>query len=132
MDLLEELMAERDIRKLLALSAQHSDDGNVDGWVSLFADNGVFVTGPKRLEGHAALAAFMEKVLRGPKMRHMLTNASITIESPTTATAQLDNLLLMAEDGHWKVASAPRYHDKLVKTVAGWKLLERVIVRYVP
>jgi hypothetical protein len=127
MDILEELIAERDIRKILAQYAQYADDNNVDGWVNLFAANGAMVTGPKRMEGHAALRNWITKVQGGPKMRHLMVNANITVESPTSASVVMDMGLLRADGPRWALASAPRYNDKLVKTDEGWKFLERIL-----
>ena len=79
MDLLEELVAERDIRKALALYAHYADDLNAEDWVKLFTEDGVIVCGPKRLHGHAELRAWIAKVHSGPKLLHMMTNAAITI-----------------------------------------------------
>lgn len=127
MDLLEELLAEREIRKVLAQYAQYADDNDIDAWVGLFAENGAMVTGPKRMEGHDALRTWITKVQSGPKMRHLMTNANITVETPTTATVVMDMGLLRANGPHWALASAPRYNDKLVKTAAGWKFQERIL-----
>lgn len=132
MDLLEELVAERDIRKTLAQYAQHTDDLDADGWVNMFTEDGSLVSGPKHLHGHAELRAWITKVHTGPRLRHLMANAAITIDSPTTAHAEVDMALLRAEGSHWALVSSPRYSDKLVKTAAGWKFLERTLSHRAP
>ncbi|MET0378201.1 MAG: nuclear transport factor 2 family protein [Spongiibacteraceae bacterium] len=132
MDLLEELVAERDIRKTLALYAQYTDDLDAEGWVNMFTEDGVMVSGPKRMHGHAELRAWIAKVHSGPKLRHMMANAAITIDSPTTAHVEVDMGLLRAEGSRWALVSSPRYSDKLVKTAAGWKFLERILHHRAP
>ncbi len=132
MDLLEELVAERDIRKALALYAHYADDLNAEDWVKLFTEDGVIVCGPKRLHGHAELRAWIAKVHSGPKLLHMMTNAAITIDTPTTARVEVDMGLLRAEGSRWVLVSSPRYSDKLVKTAEGWKFLERILHHRTP
>lgn len=132
MDLLEELLAEREIRQLLAQYPQYADDNDCEAWVGLFADNGAIVLGTKRIEGHEALRKWLITVQSGSRMRHLMMNPNISIESPTTARVAMDMGLLRAEGARWALVSAPRYDDRLVKTASGWKFLERVIDQRAP
>jgi hypothetical protein len=54
MEILDELIAERDIRRLQALYAQHADDGDAESYGALFADHGAIVSQGQRAEGRAA------------------------------------------------------------------------------
>ncbi|HEX8601124.1 MAG TPA: nuclear transport factor 2 family protein [Pseudoduganella sp.] len=126
MDLLEELAAERDIRKLLALYARLADDiGATAAWAELFAEHGALILGPQRIEGRAALQAWLAAAQAGPPMRHLMLNPVISVDSPDTATVTMDMALLRGADGQWVVHASPRYADRLVKTAQGWKFLER-------
>lgn len=127
MEILEELIAEREIRKLLALYPQYVDDNKTDEWALLFAEDGALVAGPHRMQGHAALREWLTNVQRGPKMRHLMMNADISIESPTSARSTMDMALLRAEGSQWMLMAAPRYTDRIVKTASGWKFAERII-----
>jgi len=132
MDLLEELAAERDIRRTLVKYVHYTDDLDADGWVSMFTPDGVMISGPKQMRGHDELRAWIQKVHSGPKLRHLMTNALINVESPTTATMVVDMALLRAEGTKWVLASSPRYTDKLVKTADGWKFKERLLDQRAP
>lgn len=132
MDLLEELVAERDIRKTLALYAQHADDRDAERWVGMFTEEGVLVCGSKRLQGHAQLRAWIKNVYSGPKLRHMMANTVVDVDSPTTARAEVDMALLRAEGSRWVLIASPRYSDKLVKTTDGWKFSECVLRHHAP
>ncbi|MES2258428.1 MAG: nuclear transport factor 2 family protein [Pseudomonadota bacterium] len=128
MDLLEELAAERDIRKLLAQYPQLADTvGAAAAWAELFAEDGALVIGPKRIEGRAALRAWMETAQSGPKMRHLMMNPLISVDSPDTATVTMDMALLRGEGEQWLLFASPRYTDRLVRTEGGWKFRERVL-----
>lgn len=132
MDLLEELLAEREIRKLLAQYPQYADDQDNEAWADLFVENGALVVGSQRIEGREALRKWLVTVQAGPRMRHLMMNLNISIDSPTTASVVMDMGLLRANGTHWALVSAPRYNDKLVKTESGWKFLERVLDQRAP
>ena len=127
MDLLEELLAERNIRKALVQYVQFTDDINAEGWVNMFTPDGAVVCGAKRLQGHAELRDWITKMHSGRKMRHMMSNINITVESPTTASVTVDMSLLRADGTKWTLAALPRYTDKMVNTDNGWKFKERIL-----
>lgn len=124
MDLIEELAAERDIRKLLAQYAQRTDDLDAPAWIDLFTRDGCMVIGPQRIQGHEALKAWIKTIHSGPKMRHLMTNAIINVESPVAARLIVDSALLRAEGGHWVLAACPRYTNILERTESGWRVRE--------
>lgn len=126
MELLEQLIAERDIARLLALYAQHADD-DADAWAALFVEDGALLAGGQRIEGRPALRAWLLKAQGAASMRHLMMNAVVSVESATTASASMDMALLRADGKQWLLAAAPRYADRLVKTADGWKFLERQI-----
>lgn len=132
MDLIEELVAERDIRRALVQYVQCTDDLDAEGWVNMFTPDGVMISGLKQIKGHDELRAWIKKVHSGPKLRHMMVNALITIDTPTTARMVVDMALLRAEGAKWVLAAAPRYADKLVRTDNGWKFLERILDQRAP
>ena len=127
MDLLEELLAERDIRKALVQYVQFTDDLNAEGWVNMFTPDGAVICGAKRIQGHAELREWVTKMHSGQKMRHMMANINITLESPAAASVTVDMSLLRADGSKWVLAALPRYTDKMVHTDAGWKFKERIL-----
>lgn len=125
MELLEQLAADRDIRNLVARYPVLCDDREYEAWARLFADDGAMVFGSRRIEGFDALVPWLKKVLSRATYRHMMLNAWIEIDSPTTAHGCLDMVMLRLEGDKWLVDGAPRYTDKYVKTADGWRFLER-------
>jgi uncharacterized protein (TIGR02246 family) len=124
MELIEELATERDIRKLLAHYAQRTDDLDAQGWIDLFTDDGCMVIGPQRIQGREALTTWIRTIYSGPKMRHLMTNAIINVESPVAARVTFDSALLRAEGGRWVLVASPRYTSILTRTERGWKVRE--------
>lgn len=127
MELLEQLVAERDIRKIVALYPQYADDAKDKGWADLFTPDGEFVVGDRVVKGRAALAEWLLGTLKGPPMRHLMLNNDIEIVSEREARGSLDMALLLHKDGNWVVGPAPRYHDLYVRTEDGWKFARRTI-----
>jgi hypothetical protein len=127
MENVEKLLAARDIRNLQSLYAQHVDDHRVADWAALFTENGVLQHGPTRMVGAAEMSAWLVKVQSGPKLRHLMMNPTVTVESPTIARGTLDCLLLRGEGSGWQIATTLRYTDRYEKTAGGWKFAERVI-----
>ena len=57
------------------------DDGDADGWIALYTDDGVFdVPALNRFEGHEGLRAIADIVIIGSQgtWRHMATNVLVT------------------------------------------------------
>lgn len=122
-------MAEREIGKLLALYPQYADDGAAAAFGALFAETGVLRAGPEPVQGPVAIAEWLRGTLKRGKMRHLITNVYINVTSPLHATGSSDMLLLgqNKDAPGWRILLAPRYTDKYVNTVAGWKFAERVL-----
>ena len=132
MELLEELVAERAIRELVARYAQLADDDAFDAWAELFSDSGALEAGGTRVTGRADLRRWLVDVQRDRPMRHLFTNVAITVDSPTTAHATMDLLLLGSREGRWAVSAAPRYADRFVKEHGRWLFLERRLDARIP
>jgi len=132
MDLLEELVAERDVRTLLARYTQLSDDAAYGERAALFSEGGVLETGETRVEGRGALQQWLGDVQRNRSMRHLMMNVAVTIDSPSTAHSVADLLLLRGREGRWAVASTFRYADRFVKEDGAWLIAHRQIDLRVP
>ena len=127
MEILDELVAERDIRRLLALYAQHADDGDAESYGALFAGDGAIVSQGQRGEGRAAVQEWLLGTLRGKPLRHLMVNPSVVIEDEAHAAGSMDMALLRKEDTGWRVWATIRYRDTYVKTAGGWRFAERVL-----
>jgi uncharacterized protein (TIGR02246 family) len=129
MDVLEKLVAESEIRQLLGRYCQCTDDGNAEEWAGLFAEEGAFITSSGRIEGRNALREWQDQVLKSARMRHLMVNPVILVDSPDSARSRVDLQLLKADDDKWSVLAIARYNDRLVKTTEGWRFLERVATK---
>ncbi len=127
MDSLESLLAERDIRNLIALYPQYADDGNTEALGQLFAESGSLTVMGERFVGPAAIGEWVRATLQNGTMRHLMMNAQIVVESSGTASGSMDMLLLAKSETGWQPAAAPRYTDHFVNTAQGWKFASREI-----
>jgi coniferyl-aldehyde dehydrogenase len=132
MELIDELVAERDIRRLVASYAQLADDAAVGDWSELFTAHGVLDTGNTRAVGREALRNWLVSVLAGRSMRHLVSNVAVTVDSPTTATGRMDLLLLGDHDGRWAVSATMRYADRYQLVDGSWLFAERVLTPRMP
>ena len=120
-----ELSAREAIRELLAAYARAADSGNAERFAALFAPDGVLeVHGLAPIEGRDAIRSFLsggtgESPVR---LRHHLTNVSIAVESPTTATGECYfTVFTDAGVDHWG-----RYRDHYVGKAGEWKIAHRL------
>jgi hypothetical protein len=127
MDEIQQLVAENEIRNLVARYAHLVDDAQVQEWSELFAEEGRMEAFAMPLEGRPALVEWINGVLSGPKLRHMIAGAHVVVDSATEAHGAVDTILLAAVEGSWILAGAPRYTDRYVKTDGGWRFAERIL-----
>ena len=130
--MLEELVAEREIRMLVARYAHLADDDAYDEWAELFSESGVLDAGGTRVTGRADLRQWLVDVQKDRSMRHLVTNVAITVDSSRTAHATMDLLLLRGREGRWAVSAAPRYDDRFGKEHGVWLFLERKLNARIP
>jgi hypothetical protein len=98
---------------------------------ALFAVDGVLeIKGEQTVDGRAAIIEFLTGVNRDvvalsdvPMLRHYSTNLTITVSSPSAATAA-SAFLVLSESGldHWG-----RYRDRLVPADGGWRFAHRLV-----
>jgi ketosteroid isomerase-like protein len=123
MDTLANLLAEREIERLILDYAAHNDASDWDAVAAMFADNGRVsrpVAPDDFTHGRVAiLAAFMARPPR--KTRHIVSNIRVDIDG-NNATAYSQILLFTGPDMTPLVGS---YADVLVSTREGWRFVER-------
>ncbi|MBN1091471.1 nuclear transport factor 2 family protein [Blastococcus sp. TML/M2B] len=127
MDEIQQLVAQNEIRNLVAQYAQHTDDTRIQEWTELFVEDARMEAGGQPLEGRAALTEWITGVTSSMKLRHVMGGHTVTLDSATEAHGAADMILLAAVEGNWILAGAPRYVDKYVKTDAGWRFAERIL-----
>ena len=120
------LIAESDIRKILALYPQYADDGMGDKVSELFSSDGKVTFGDTSIEGREAIAAWIESTQAAP-IRHLMVNTYVNVTSADTAEGSLDMLLLAKEGDSWVPRTSARYQDRFVRNADGWRFAERVL-----
>lgn len=118
-------MSEPAIRRTLAEYCQHLDDGRFDEWAEVFTDDVTFAVMGRRLEGRAAVRAFIEPTQQADaRGRHLLSEPLITVDGDT-ARVTTDYAFVSKS---LQVLSAGRYHDVVVRDGDRWRIAVREIV----
>lgn len=114
---------EQDCARLIALYANLNDRARWQDLAALYAENGRMArpTAPDEwIEGRdAILAAFQSRPAR--TTRHVCSNVVIDVINDASAAGE-SAMLLFTGDGAPKVGS---FHDRFVRTDAGWRFAER-------
>ncbi|MGY2127215.1 nuclear transport factor 2 family protein [Blastococcus sp. SYSU DS0617] len=127
MDEIQQLLAENEIRTLVARYAQYTDDARIQEWTELFVEDARMEAGGQPMEGRPGLTEWITAVTSSMKLRHMMAGVTVTVDSATEAHGVADMILLAAVEGSWIIAGAPRYVDRYVKTDDGWRFAERIL-----
>ncbi|MDE0117439.1 MAG: nuclear transport factor 2 family protein [bacterium] len=120
------------IRNVVARLAQLADEGDLEEYAGLFADDARWEMPESSIQGREnLLAGAIERraagtVGPGSNTRHVVTTQAVTVTGDEAAS-----------DSYWQfwvnTASEPSvalfgtYRDRLVRTDGGWKLAHRVI-----
>lgn len=119
----DERAIEHECARLVALSANLTDAGQFDALAGLFSDDGRMSrpSAPDEwIEGYDAILESLKA--RPPRMaRHFCANVVIEVISGTEAKGECA-IALFTSGGAVRVGS---YHDRFVKTLDGWKFVER-------
>ncbi len=136
---LERLLIEQACTRLQTLYCIHADNGAVDDFTALFAEDGsVAVPEHPAFVGHPAIRASMQALANtGVTMRHVMSNSLINVQSENSATG-LCYLTAYASaapadaNGSRPMEQAGtigHYTDEFVRTPAGWRFKSRVLTR---
>ena len=133
--------ADAEIRTVLARIAQLADGGELDEYLTLFAEDAVWampdnpsvgmLANEKR--GHAEIRAGAEERrasgLQGPgtQSRHVLTTVAVDLQSDDRATVRSYFLFVVDTTTTPSIRTMGQYDDVLVRTADGWKLAHRTI-----
>jgi 3-phenylpropionate/cinnamic acid dioxygenase small subunit len=129
------------IRSVLARIAQLADGGDLDEYITLFADDAVWAmpenptmgmpASEKR--GRAEIRAGAEERrasgLQGPgtETRHVLTTVAVDIESDDRATARSYFQFYASTASQPVLRNMGQYDDVFVRDAQGWQLQHRTI-----
>jgi 3-phenylpropionate/cinnamic acid dioxygenase small subunit len=133
--------ADAAIRNVLARIAQLADTGDLDEYLTLFADDAVWampdnpavgmVANEKR--GHTEIRAGAEERrasgLQGPgsDSRHVLTTIAVSLDGDDRATVRSYFLFYGSTSTAPVLRTMGQYDDVLVRGANGWQLQHRVI-----
>jgi 3-phenylpropionate/cinnamic acid dioxygenase small subunit len=116
---------EEEIRRTVAQYAHFCDDGRFEEWGELYTDDATFSVLGQTYNGRDAIKGFITKA-QPPKQRgkHICFNTVIDTEGDE-AYAVTDYIFIDQEKA---IASAGRYHDRLVRDRGRWRFAQRRIV----
>ena len=130
----EQLEAERAVLDLVNRYGATLDDGDEDGFVACFTDDGAFVSTLPNLaldvRGAEALRAYAASHTRAPDRIHKHcvfdSRIDLDVEAGTGRVVSYFARLDLLADGPSIVAFG-RYRDRVVRTPAGWRFARREI-----
>lgn len=111
------------IRELTARYCHNVATGNGAAVTDLFAEDGAFLMGERRVQGSAELAEFYAALAENPPIP-FIQNHVIDSYSPTEAEGRCSVEIRMVQDGE-AVTAAGWYQDKYRKINGSWKFSER-------
>ena len=132
-ELLQQLVDERAILRLLHEYAQAMDAGDEQAWVDCFTPDAVFdvveVVGGRRVhreDGHGDLARYIGAYPKPPEFRkHLVAHPVIDVDGDTARMEAYWVLLERGSAGQPVLAAFGRYHDRLVRQDGRWRIAER-------
>lgn len=113
------------IRELTALYNDAIDDGRLDDYLTTFVPDGVLeVVGLGRAQGAEQILPMVEPI--SPVAVHLTLDAVVEVDGDT-ATQRCRFLLgrRSPDRTDFTIVTSGRYRDRLVRTPAGWRFLER-------
>jgi uncharacterized protein (TIGR02246 family) len=131
---LQELADRLAIMELTSRYCRAADDGDLETFADLYAENGEFVARDSVIVGGDAVARFQgtflaEYARHALRLVHMTLNPIITVDGDR-ATHTCTMLIAVARQDRTRlaVASTGRYTDELVRTAAGWRFRRRTAI----
>ena len=113
-----------EIVSLLSRYGHYADTLDVEGFVGLFTEDGVWDLGASgRFAGREAIRGFFSKIPGGS--RHVVSNFVIDVSDDGTARARSYVTLMGLDAGRPVIRGAGSYDDELVRTGCTWKIRSR-------
>jgi hypothetical protein len=133
------MMIEHECQRLQVAYAVTADQGDVDGFVGCFAEDGeVVVPGAPPFVGHEAIRQSVVQLgALGVAYRHLISNSLITVHDGQSAAGICYLLTFNSAAPADAMGSRPieapgtvgEYHDEFVRTRAGWRIKRRELKR---
>lgn len=130
MDATERRLIEQECRDLVTMLTQFGDHGEAENAVALFTEDGTWIRGGKPFKGRAALLDSYRRGSATQVTRHVGANTMITVTDDNNATG-VTYYIAYHHDPKTANPTLPlpldppfsmgEWHDKFVRTPAGWR-----------
>lgn len=127
------MQIETEVRSFLGQAAWTSDEGTIDDYAQLFAEDAVLTFAGSTETGRDAIVAATrtrrDSGMSGPGSgrRHFVTTLRVTPESDSAAQADSYVLVVADTPAGPSVSAMARYDDRLVKQNDTWQIAQRVV-----
>ena len=112
------------IRETMANYCFHFDGGDIDNWVALFTEDGVFNRGEYGIQnGRAELRAFFTNYPMPdgtPGLMHFISNIVIDVNGDRATSKSYVLVVRPSNDGGLVNGLAGRYEDQLIRSGDRW------------
>lgn len=122
---LEDLMA---IHQLFVDYGRYLDAGDLEGYASLFAEDGEVLLGPLgRAKGRAAIKELMSKALAGQKgsSYHIISSPQVALDGDNATSTVMWSVIARTADGRAALTMVGRHVDVLRRERDGWRFARR-------
>ena len=117
------------IRRLLALYAQLLDTGRYEEWGQLFTEDATFSVWGSTYRGRSQIVDEICGMQTDPPGKHVVLQPVIDLDDASHARAWTDlSAFACSPEGQFSIATAGRYHDRLVKRDGRWRIAQRTLV----
>jgi uncharacterized protein (TIGR02246 family) len=125
---------EQDCRDLVAAVAQRGDHGDADGAAALFAQDGTWIRGGRPYRGRDEVAASYRRLPATQVTRHMSANCVVQVIDADHAESVTYYVAYHHDPGVAPPTfplpfdppfSLGEWHDRFVRTPAGWRIEHR-------
>lgn len=133
MDSVREMEIERDCKRLITGYCMTFDAGDYDAFANLFALDAEWHTVGGIMKGRSEIAKSLNSRPKPPLIRHISTNAVVSILSDDSATGlsyatvYKDPTFTGENPGATNLPTVVEYCDSFVRLNEGWRFLRRVI-----
>ena len=116
------------IRQLVARYSHLIDSLDIESWLDLWTDDGVFAVGGDRTEGRDALRTLGEgsrPIYEVSPMRHVVTNVLVDVDGDDATSSSYLQIVVAGQPP--TISMTGRYHDRLRRVDGRWRFVERAL-----
>jgi 3-phenylpropionate/cinnamic acid dioxygenase small subunit len=123
---------QEEVRRTLALYAHRHDARDVEGYATLFAVNGRFVSARAEHRGRGAVKEFIADLYRSQpsdrRTKHLCGNSIVDVDGQTASAITDFVAFERLGDGPWQIHTIGQYQDQLIFEDGMWRFAERHVV----